>query len=635
MNEIKCPNCGKVFSVDEASYASVVNQVRTREFQADVERRAKEMEKQQELLRQSDKLRAEQGFQQQLNAKEQELERRNAEIARLEEQLKGIAISKQVEYEKLLAEKDVELAHVNEQTQSAVQSTQIEYSKKLAEKDAEIARLEEQMKSSDISKQAEFDKLLAEKDAFIQKKNQELSSLNEQLQGEIRATQLENEKRIAEKDSQIARLEEQIKSVALSKQSEFDRLLAAKETEILQLRGQVAQSQSQTQVAVLKEQNRANQIIQLKESEISTWKERLDAEKNDSMRREHDIRQGYELQLKQKQDMVDYYKDLKTRMSTKMVGETLEAHCNTLFNTTIRPIMPQAYFEKDNDATTGSKGDFIFRDYDGDFEYISIMFEMKNEMDETATKHRNEDFLKKLDEDRRTKKCEFAVLVSMLEPDSELYNPGIVDMSHRYPKMYVIRPQFFIPIITLLVQTSKKSIALQRQLVLAQSQSVDVTNFESKLNDFKERFSNNYRLASEKCQRAIEEIDKSIDHLQKIKANLLGSENNLRIANNKAEELTIKKLTYQNPTMKAKFDEARKKAKNEIKDDVVGQDVSQNDDLGVKVGDRIIYEYRYCTIIDKKIEDGQFLLVVRYDNGQTDVVEDDKSKYTFSKNTGR
>jgi hypothetical protein len=223
----------------------------------------------------------------------------------------------------------------------------------------------------------------------------------------------------------------------------------------------------------------------------------------------------------------------------------------------------------------------------------------------------------------------------MLEPDSELYNTGIVDMSHRYPKMYVIRPQFFIPIITLLVQTSKKSIALQRQLVLAQSQSVDVTNFESKLNDFKERFSNNYRLASEKFQRAIEEIDKSIDHLQKIKANLLGSENNLRIANNKAEELTIKKLTYQNPTMKAKFDEARKKAKNEIKDDVVGQDVSQNDDLGVKVGDRIIYEYRYCTIIDKKIEDGQFLLVVRYDNGQTDVVEDDKSKYTFSKNTGR
>ena len=306
-------------------------------------------------------------------------------------------------------------------------------------------------------------------------------------------------------------------------------------------------------------------------------------EKNDSMRREQDIRQGYELQLRQKQEMVDYYKDLKTRMSTKMVGETLEAHCNTLFNTTIRPIMPYAYFEKDNDASGGSKGDFIFRDFDGDFEYVSIMFEMKNEMDETATKHRNEDFLKKLDEDRRQKGCEFAVLVSLLEPDSELYNTGIVDVSHRYPKMYVIRPQFFIPLITLLVQTSKKSIALQQQLVLAQSQSVDVTNFETKLNDFKERFANNYRLASEKFQRAIEEIDKSIDHLQKIKANLLGSENNLRIANNKAEELTIKKLTYQNPTMKAKFDEARKnrhdKDISESKNDTNIQSEPKDDEL--------------------------------------------------------
>ncbi|MBP5339091.1 MAG: DUF2130 domain-containing protein [Prevotella sp.] len=434
MNEIKCPNCGKVFSVDEASYASVVSQVRNKEFMAEVQRRAEELERQQQLQRQSDKLQAEKGFQQQLNEKDKELERRNAEIARLEEQIKGIALSKQVE---------------------------------------------------------------------------------------------------------------------------FDRMLAAKDAEILQLQGQVAQSQSQTQMAVLKEQNKATQLIQQKDNEIASWKGRLDAEKNDSIRREQDIRQGYELQLRQKQEMVDYYKDLKARMSTKMVGETLEAHCNTLFNTTIRPIMPYAYFEKDNDASGGSKGDFIFRDFDGDFEYISIMFEMKNEMDETAKKHRNEDFLKKLDEDRRRKSCEFAVLVSLLEPDSELYNTGIVDVSHRYPKMYVIRPQFFIPLITLLVQTSKKSIALQRQLVLAQSQSVDVTNFETKLNDFKERFANNYRLASEKFQRAIEEIDKSIDHLQKIKANLLGSENNLRIANNKAEELTIKKLTYQNPTMKAKFDESR------------------------------------------------------------------------------
>lgn len=577
MNEIKCPNCGKVFSVDEASYASVVSQVRNKEFMVEVQRRAEELERQQQLQRQSDKLQAEQGFQRQLNEKDKELERRNAEIARLQEQMKSIALSKQAEMEKLLSAKDVQLS----------------------------------------------------------KKEMEIAQLEEQRQGETRAKQLEHEKQLAEKESEIARLEEQIKGIALSKQAEFDRVLAAKETEILQLQSQVAQSQSQTQVALLKEQNKATQLIQQKDNEIASWKGRLDAEKNDSMRREQDIRQGYELQLRQKQEMVDYYKDLKTRMSTKMVGETLEAHCNTLFNTTIRPIMPQAYFEKDNDASGGSKGDFIFRDFDGDFEYISIMFEMKNEMDETATKHRNEDFLKKLDEDRRQKGCEFAVLVSLLEPNSELYNTGIVDVSHRYPKMYVIRPQFFIPLITLLVQTSKKSIALQRQLVLAQSQSVDVTNFETKLNDFKERFANNYRLASEKFQRAIEEIDKSIDHLQKIKANLLGSENNLRIANNKAEELTIKKLTYQNPTMKAKFDEARKNGQNknivESKDGTNIQSEPDDDDSGVKIGDRIIYEYRYCTVTDKKIENGNSMLVVRYDSGQTDVVEDNKTKYTLSK----
>ena len=639
MNEIKCPNCGKVFSVDEASYASVVSQVRNKEFMAEVQRRAEELERQQQLQRQSDKLQAEQGFQRQLNEKDKELERRNAEIARLEEQVKNASTAKEAELQKAMAQKDTEIVQLKEKIQGEAHAVQVAYDKQLAEKNAEIARIQEQMKSIAQSKQAEMEKLLSAKDVQLSKKEMEIAQLEEQRQGETRAKQLEHEKQLAEKESEIARLEEQIKGIALSKQAEFDRVLAAKETEILQLQSQVAQSQSQTQVAVLKEQNKATQLIQQKDNEIASWKGRLDAEKNDSMRREQDIRQGYELQLRQKQEMVDYYKDLKTRMSTKMVGETLEAHCNTLFNTTIRPIMPQAYFEKDNDASGGSKGDFIFRDFDGDFEYISIMFEMKNEMDETATKHRNEDFLKKLDEDRRQKGCEFAVLVSLLEPDSELYNTGIVDVSHRYPKMYVIRPQFFIPLITLLVQTSKKSIALQRQLVLAQSQSVDVTNFETKLNDFKERFANNYRLASEKFQRAIEEIDKSIDHLQKIKANLLGSENNLRIANNKAEELTIKKLTYQNPTMKAKFDEARKNGQNkdiaESKDDANIQSEPDDDDSGVKIGDRIIYEYRYSTVVDKKIENGHSMLVVRYDSGQTDVVEDDKSKYTISEGTRR
>jgi len=245
-------------------------------------------------------------------------------------------------------------------------------------------------------------------------------------------------------------------------------------------------------------------------------------------------------------------------LSTKMIGETLEIHCSTQFNQMLRPMMPNAYFEKDNDASGGTKGDFIFRDFGEDgTEYISIMFEMKNEADETATKHKNEDFLKKLDTDRRAKGCEFAVLVSLLEPDNELYNGGIVDMSYRYDKMYVIRPQFFIPMITLLVQTSKKGLEYRQQLAIAQKQSIDVSNFESQLEDFRERFGKNYRLASERFKTAIDEIDKSIQHLNKIKEALVGSEYNLRLANDKAEALTIKKLTRGNPTMKAKFEEAR------------------------------------------------------------------------------
>jgi hypothetical protein len=239
-----------------------------------------------------------------------------------------------------------------------------------------------------------------------------------------------------------------------------------------------------------------------------------------------------------------------------MVGESLETHCSTQYDTYLRAMMPNAYFEKDNEVVDGTKGDFVFRDFDGDLEYVSIMFEMKNENDTTANKHKNEDFLKKLDEDRRKKGCEYAVLVSLLEPDSELYNNGIVDMSHRYEKMYVVRPQCFIPIISLLVQASRKSLDYKRQLAIAQSKEVDVTNFETRLNDFKEKFGRNFRLASEKFQKAIEDIDKSIDFLQKTKANLLSSENNLRLANDKAEELTIRRLTYQNPTMKAKFDQA-------------------------------------------------------------------------------
>ena len=265
------------------------------------------------------------------------------------------------------------------------------------------------------------------------------------------------------------------------------------------------------------------------------------------------VKSEAESRLRVAEDEVQRLKDFKTRLSTKMVGESLEAHCSTVFESELRVLLPNAYFEKDNDASGGSKGDFIFRDYEDDMEYVSIMFEMKNEMDETATKH----FFKKLDADRTAKGCEYAVLVSLLEPESELYNSGIVDVSHRYPKMYVIRPQFFKAIITLLVNAAKKSVEYKRQLAIARSQSIDVTNFEGQLEAFKDAFGRNYRLASEKFKTAIDEIDKSIAHLQKIKDALIGSENNLRLANDKADNLTIKRLTRGNPTMKAKFDEAR------------------------------------------------------------------------------
>jgi hypothetical protein len=262
-------------------------------------------------------------------------------------------------------------------------------------------------------------------------------------------------------------------------------------------------------------------------------------------------------QLKAAQEQIAYYKDMKIRLSTKMVGETLEQHCYNEF-ARIRPLFPYAYFEKDNEVVQGTKGDFVFRDYSEDgVEYVSIMFEMKNENDETATKHKNEDFIKKLDEDRTKKGCEYAVLVSLLEPDNELYNGGIVDMSHRYDKMYVIRPQFFVPLITLLCQTSRKSLEAKRELALVKAQQVDVTNFEDKLAQFKEGFGRNVRLANDRFQDAIDEIDKTIQHLTKVRENLVKSGDNLNMADKKLQEVTIKRLTYNNPTMKAKFDEAR------------------------------------------------------------------------------
>ena len=397
--------------------------------------------------------------------------------------------------------------------------------------------------------------------AFIlgQVKNQEFEAELRRRMADIDSRhKAEQQVEAAKKDAEIAQLRSRLETITAQKDNERNLALAAKEQQITRLNATIEQHQSNLQIALLNKQRETQEIIQRKDSQIQQLKSNADLEKSQAQIRESELIKRHQHELQAKQELVEYYKDLKTRMSTKMVGETLEIHCSTLFNQLLRPVMPFAYFEKDNDATDGTKGDFIFRDSEGGTEYVSIMFEMKNEMDTTATKHKNEDFLKKLDEDRRKKNCEFAVLVSLLEPESELYNGGIVDMSYRYPKMYVIRPQFFIPLITLLVQTSKKSLEYKRQLLLAQSKEVDVTNFENKLLDFKTKFGRHYELASKKFDDAIKQIDDTIAKLLKVKENLLGSENNLRLANQDTEELTIRKLTYKNPTMKAKFDEARK-----------------------------------------------------------------------------
>ena len=298
-------------------------------------------------------------------------------------------------------------------------------------------------------------------------------------------------------------------------------------------------------------------IISEKEKEIDLLNNKIETEKNNYLLKEKSLKESYDEKIKFQEEQINYYKDFKARQSTKMIGESLEVHCNTEFNK-LRPLFPNAYFEKDNDARTGSKGDFIFRDFDDSLtEITSIMFEMKNEGDTTSTKHKNEDFFKELDKDRHEKKCEYAVLVSLLEIDNELYNSGIVDVSYKYDKMYVIRPQFFIPFITLIRNMGLNSLKYKKELEVVKNENIDISHFEENINTFKEGFRRNYRLASDKFKKAIDEIDKTIDHLQKTKEALLSSENNLRLANNKAEDLTIKKLVNNNETMTRMFEELK------------------------------------------------------------------------------
>lgn len=429
MHEIKCPHCHTAFTINEASYADILNQVRTQEFQAEIHERL---------------------VQHQAQAK--------SELALQQAQA-------QTQFEQTLAQKNAEIAQLNSQLASHEKDRQLA-----------VAEVSGSLKADLATREREIEQLRAQNAALVERMNLE-------------------------------------RDLAISQ------ALAAKEREVLDLETQLKLSESKNESEQRALQDKFQMVLKIKDEEIAA------------------------------------YRDFKAKQSTKMVGESLELHCENEFNRVRAMAFPQAQFGKDNDASSGSKGDYIFRETDGQgSEIVSIMFEMKNENDGTATKKKNVDFLKELDKDRREKGCEYAVLVSLLEADSDLYNGGIVDVSHHYPKMYVVRPQFFIPMISLLRNAGLNALQYKQEVATMRAQNIDITNFESELDDFREKFGRNYRLASEKFQSAIKHIDETIKHLEKTKADLLGAENNLRLANDKAEDLTVKKLTRKNPTMKAKFD---------------------------------------------------------------------------------
>lgn len=418
----------------------------------------------------------------------------------------------------------LELAERDKQTAVELARAQMsaELQKQGAEREAEIQRLKSQLEAGEVARQLAVAQALAD----VEKQRDALANDLEKARQETEAAKQLAEARLVNelqkassgKDSEIQSLKSRLEAAELTQKLAITEALTAVEKQRDELQASLAQAKLEKQLA------------------------------------EQSLKERYEVQIKDRDDAIERLRDMKARLSTKMVGETLEQHCETEFNRIRATAFPRAYFEKDNDARTGSKGDYIFRDTDEQgTEIVSIMFEMKNESDTTATKKRNEDFLKELDRDRTEKGCEYAVLVSLLEPESELYNTGIVDVFHRYPKMYVVRPQFFIPIITLLRNAAMNSLKFKTELALVKAQNIDITNFENQLESFKDAFAKNFDLASRRFQTAIDEIDKSIDHLQKTKEALLGADRNLRLANDKAQDVTIKKLTRGNPTMAAKF----------------------------------------------------------------------------------
>ena len=361
-------------------------------------------------------------------------------------------------------------------------------------------------------------------------------------------------------DALKEKMKTDLELVKVNAERDNDKEVMELKNEIAKLENIIHNNENEKKIALNEAKNEKDLALKELEKQIISLKGEVENAKKDAALQEKTLKEGFALQMKGKDEQIAFYKDLKLKASTKLLGETLEQHCQIAFNQIRMTAFPNAYFEKDNAVSnaSGSKGDFIFKESQDGVEFISIMFEMKNENDQTATKHKNEDFFKELDKDRNEKGCEYAVLVSTLESDNELYNAGITDVSYRYPKMYVIRPQCFIAMITLLRNAALNSLQYQKQLVEVKNQNLDISNFEDNLLEFQSKFENNYRIASEKFAKAIEEIDKTIDHLQKVKEGLIGSERNLRLANDKAQDLSIKKLTKNNPTMQEKFEQIKK-----------------------------------------------------------------------------
>ena len=531
MNEIKCPHCGKVFQVDERGFADILRQVRTAEFDKEIAQREGMLQEQNAQAVKLAVAKAQQDAQ-------AETAQRDARIAELETRL---AAEKR---EREQAEKSSQIEHANELEAA------------LAKKQAEIVQLQADVKklSADHDAQnriakAEHERLLS--DATAQR-DAEIAALRQQLSSQESAFKQQLESQVQQYSQKIAADKAESARVAAEESAKLQQTIVAQkqrlESQTQQFRAEKELAVSEARAVAERQRDELAAQVKLQEARAAQEQAALREKMTNELAAKDEL-------IKYKDEEIARVKEMKARLSTKMVGESLERHCETEFNKIRATAFPHAYFEKDNDVVDDTKGDFVFRETDpatGE-EVVSIMFEMKNENDETRTKHKNEDFFAKLDSDRKKKGCEYAVLCTMLEPENELYNEGIVDVSYRYEKMYVIRPQFFIPIISILRNAALSALQYKTELAEVRNQNIDITNFENSMEDFKTKFARNYDLASRKFQTAVDEIDKTIDHLQKTKEALLGSERNLRLANDKAQDLTIKKLTRKNPTMKAKF----------------------------------------------------------------------------------